>query len=50
MQPPPNIIHKLSGDLQSLTPAELTKKAESFAKGTYAYFLNEGDEAPAELV
>jgi carboxypeptidase C (cathepsin A) len=41
---------KLSPDLQSLTPAELTKKAETFAKGTYTYFLNEGDAAPADLI
>ncbi len=42
--------NKLSSDLQSLTPAELTKKAELFANGTYSYFLSEGDEAPADLV
>jgi carboxypeptidase C (cathepsin A) len=42
--------HKLSSELQSLTPAELTKKAELFAKGTYSYFLSEGDQAPANLV
>lgn len=42
--------HKLSADLQSLTPAELTKKAELFANGTYSHFLSLGDQAPADLV
>jgi carboxypeptidase C (cathepsin A) len=42
--------HKLSSDLQGLTPAELTKKTELFANGTYSYFLSLGDEAPADLV
>ncbi len=42
-------FHKLTDDLQGLTPAELTKKAEVFAKGTYSYFLSEGDAASADL-
>jgi carboxypeptidase C (cathepsin A) len=41
--------HKLTADLESLTPAELTRRAEVFAGGTYATFLMEGDNAPAEL-
>lgn len=42
--------HKLSTDLQSLSPADLTKKVELFANGTYSYFLSKGDEASPELV
>jgi len=41
--------HKLSPELESLTPAELTLKVENFSKGTYTYFLSEGDQAPADL-
>jgi len=41
--------HKLSADLQSLSPADLTRKAELFANGTYSYFLSEGDGATPEL-
>jgi carboxypeptidase C (cathepsin A) len=41
--------HKLSPELESLTPAELTKKSEIFANGTYSRFLSLGDQAPAEL-
>jgi len=41
--------HKLGPELQNLPVAELTKKAEQFAKGTYTRFLSEGDEASAQL-
>jgi len=41
---------KLSPELEGLSPAELTKKAELFANGTYSYFLSLGDQAPADLV
>jgi len=41
--------HKLSPELEALSPAELTKKAEGFAKGTYTSFLSEGDQATADL-
>lgn len=41
--------HKLSTELESLTPAELTKKSEIFANGTYSRFLSLGDQAPAAL-
>ena len=41
--------HKLSPELESLTPAELTKKSEIFANGTYSRFLSLGDQAPAAL-
>ena len=42
-------FHKLSPELQSLSPAKLTKKLEIFANGTYSYFLSLGDEAPTDL-
>src|ERR1700744_2007406 len=42
--------HKLSPELQALTPAELTKRSETFANGTYSTFLSLGDLAPADLV
>jgi len=42
-------FHKLSADLQILSPAELTKRTEIFAKGTYSYFLSEGDQASVDL-
>jgi len=41
--------HKLTPELESLTPAELTKKSEIFANGTYSRFLSLGDQAPADL-
>jgi len=42
-------FNKLSPDLESLTPAELTKKTELFSEGTYTYFLSKGDEASPDL-
>ena len=41
--------HKLTPELESLTPADLTKKSEIFANGTYSRFLSLGDQAPADL-
>ena len=41
--------HKLSPELESLSPDELTRKAEVFAGGAYASYLMEGDNASAEL-
>ncbi|MGN6178279.1 MAG: S10 family peptidase [Mucilaginibacter sp.] len=41
---------KLSPELQALTPAELTKRSEVFANGTYSTFLSLGDQASPELV
>lgn len=41
--------NKLSADLESLSPAELTEKVKIFAGGTYASFLLQGDNAPDEL-
>jgi carboxypeptidase C (cathepsin A) len=41
--------HKLSKDLEDLTPEQLTRKAESFAGGAYASFLLLGDKASSEL-
>lgn len=41
---------KLSPALQSIATDALVKKAESFAKGTYAYFLSEGNTASADLI
>jgi carboxypeptidase C (cathepsin A) len=41
--------HKLSPELESLSPADLTKKSEVFANGTYSRFLSLGDQAPAAL-
>jgi carboxypeptidase C (cathepsin A) len=41
--------NKLSPELQSLPVAELTKRTETFAKGTYTTFLGEGDSASPEL-
>lgn len=43
-------FHKLTPDLQGLNVADLTKKAELFANGTYSFFLSLGDSAPLELV
>jgi len=40
---------KLSPELQSLSIADLAKKAETFAYGTYAYFLLLGDKASVDL-
>lgn len=40
--------HKLSPELENLSPAELTHRAEVFAGGTYATYLMEGDNASAE--
>ena len=40
---------KLSADLQSMTVPQLANKAETFAKGTYAYFLMQGDQASDQL-
>jgi carboxypeptidase C (cathepsin A) len=42
--------HKLSPELNSMSPADLTKKSELFANGTYSYFLSLGDQAPTDLV
>jgi carboxypeptidase C (cathepsin A) len=42
-------FHKLSPDLQALNVADLTKKAETFANGTYSTFLSEGDAASPQL-
>ena len=42
--------HKLSSELEALAPADLAKKAEVFANGTYSTFLSLGDGAPADLV
>lgn len=40
---------KLSPELESMNVADLAKKAETFASGTYTYFLMKGDKAPAGL-
>jgi len=40
---------KLSADLENLSAVDLAKKAETFASGTYSYFLMKGDQASSEL-
>lgn len=40
---------KLSPELESMSAADLAKKAETFASGTYTYFLMKGDLASADL-
>ena len=40
--------HKLSPELESLSPGELTRKTEIFAGGAYASYLMEGDNASAD--
>ena len=35
--------------MEGLTPAQLAKKSETFAQGTYTYFLMQGDLASEEL-
>ena len=40
---------KLSPELENMSAADLAKKAETFASGTYSYFLMKGDQASAEL-
>jgi carboxypeptidase C (cathepsin A) len=41
--------HKLSADLESLSPEELTERVKIFVGGTYASFLLQGDNALDEL-
>jgi carboxypeptidase C (cathepsin A) len=41
--------HKLSPGLQNMSADELVKRATSFAKKTYAYYLAEGDAASPSL-
>lgn len=41
--------HKLSAELEAMAPAQLAQKAETFAEGTYNYFLFLGDKAPEYL-
>ena len=41
--------NKLSPDLEKINVADLSKKVEAFASGTYTYFLMQGDKASAEL-
>ena len=41
--------HKLSPELQNISVAELTKRSETFANGTYSRFLSLGDAASPEL-
>jgi carboxypeptidase C (cathepsin A) len=40
---------KLSAELEAMPTAQLAKKAETFAQGTYASFLMLGDQASADL-
>jgi carboxypeptidase C (cathepsin A) len=40
---------KLSPELEALSTPELAKRAETFASGTYSYFLFQGDKASAAL-
>jgi carboxypeptidase C (cathepsin A) len=42
--------HKLAPELQSLSNADLTKRTELFANGTYSRFLSLGDQASPDLV
>jgi len=40
---------KLLPELESMSISDLAKKAETFASGTYSYFLMKGDQASADL-
>ncbi len=40
---------KLAPELESLSVEQLAKKTETFASGTYAYFLMQGDAASVDL-